>query len=94
MFKNLEQQIKHGGYTDLSVIFFTDGCDTCNSKAVLTSNLDKLKKAASTIRSRFLTIGFTSSHDALFLNEIAKAGTELGNFYYIDVSQPGYPDKI
>jgi hypothetical protein len=48
--------------------------------------LEKLKKAASTIRSRFLTIGFTSSHDALFLNEIAKAGTELGNFFYIDVS--------
>lgn len=46
------------------------------------------------MRSRFLTIGFTSSHDAIFLNEIAKAGTELGNFFYVDISQPNYPDKI
>lgn len=46
------------------------------------------------ISSRFLTIGFTSGHDAKFLNEIASAGTELGNFFYIDTNKPGYKEEI
>ena len=46
------------------------------------------------IASRFLTVGFTSSHDAKFLNEIANAGSELGNFFYIDTSKPGYKEEI
>jgi hypothetical protein len=39
-----------------------------------------------------LTIGFTSAHDAAFLNRIAQAGTDLGNFFYIDTENPNYPD--
>jgi hypothetical protein len=44
--------------------------------------------------TRFLTIGFTKDHDAVFLNSIAQAGTELGNFFYIDTSVEGYAQKI
>lgn len=44
------------------------------------------------VASRFLTIGFTSSHDALFLNEIAKAGSELGNFFYVNTDKQDYPE--
>lgn len=69
---------------DLSVIFFTDGCDTCNNKSQIEGALANMKKQVSEIPSRFLTIGFTSGHDALFMNKISQAGTELGNFYYID----------
>jgi hypothetical protein len=33
---------------------------------------------------RYLTIGFSRDHDAVFLNKIAQAGSERGNFFYID----------
>jgi hypothetical protein len=33
-------------------------------------------------------------HDAVLLNKIASAGTELGNFYFIDYSKPAYVDDI
>lgn len=44
-------------------------------------------EACKHIKSRFLTIGFTSGHDALFLNKIATSGSELGNFFYIDTGK-------
>ncbi len=74
VFKYIEQFTKsHDNLKDISVIFFTDGQDTCNNKSVITASLQKMKKnlADKQITSRFLTIGFTSSHDAGFLNEIA-----------------------
>jgi hypothetical protein len=46
------------------------------------------------ITSRFLTIGFTNEHDAKFLNDIAQAGSDLGNFFYVNTEQPNYPDEI
>jgi hypothetical protein len=46
------------------------------------------------VTSRFLTIGFTNEHDAQFLNTIAQAGSDLGNFFYINTEQPTYPDQI
>jgi hypothetical protein len=46
------------------------------------------------ITSRFLTIGFTNEHDAKFLNDIAQAGSDLGNFFYVNTEQPNYPDQI
>ena len=46
------------------------------------------------ITSRFLTIGFTSGHDAVFMNSIAQAGTELGNFFYINTSDGNYVQEI
>ncbi len=97
VFKYIEQYTGlHPDLRDISVIFFTDGQDTCNNKSVITSSLQKLKQILSKkdITSRFLTIGFTSSHDALFLNEIAQAGSELGNFFYINTDQADYPEQI
>ncbi len=41
-----------------------------------------------------MTIGFTKDHDALFLNSIAQAGSDLGNFFYIDTENEGYAEQI
>jgi hypothetical protein len=43
---------------------------------------------------RYLTIGFSSSHDAVFLNKIAQAGSEQGNFFYIDTGKGNYQDDV
>eukprot|EP00347_Sterkiella_histriomuscorum_P012111 403369855 len=81
---------------DLSIIFFTDGQDTMNNKSTIMKSLEILNKnlEASHINTRYLTIGFTSSHDAPFLNDIAKSGTELGNFFYINTDQGDYSEQI
>lgn len=66
-----------------------------NKSAVMTSlkNLNThLEK--NQINSRYLTIGFTSSHDAPFLNDIAKSGSELGNFFYVNTDQGDYSEQI
>ncbi len=74
---------------DLSVIFFTDGC-AGNTKIELSNSLAKLTQSISHFKSRCLTIGFTKSHDAVLLNSIAKAGSELGNFIYVDTDKQDY----
>ena len=96
VFKAIAQEVQLGTITDLTVIFFTDGCDTCNSKDIISKELNIMKNSlkAFEVTSRFLTIGFTSGHDALFLNEIATCGSELGNFYYIDTANPNYKAQI
>jgi len=80
----------------VSIIFFTDGCDTCNSMPNILKSLESLnktmKKAA--INFKYLTIGFTGEHDAVFLNNIATSGTDLGNFFFIDTSDENYPEQI
>lgn len=35
---------KNENVKDVSIIFFTDGCDTCNTKPQIMDYLDKLKK--------------------------------------------------
>ena len=95
VFQYIERLVKQNqSMTDISIIFFTDGCDTCNNMSVILDSLEKLKKviAKQSIVSRFLTIGFTSEHDATFLNRIAQAGTDLGNFFYVNTSDQNYPD--
>ncbi len=46
------------------------------------------------ITSRFLTIGFSRDHDAVFLNKIAQSGSEMGNFFFIDTNQPDKKEKV
>lgn len=46
------------------------------------------------ITSRFLTIGFSRDHDAVFLNKIAQSGSEMGNFFFIDTSLPDKTEKV
>jgi len=58
-----------------------------NTTQVLDQALAEMKQKLSLIpnlTSRFLTIGFSRNHDAVFLNKITKSGSELGNFFFID----------
>ena len=82
---------------NLTVIFFTDGCDTMNSKQALDTALAEMKQKLSLIpnlTSRFLTIGFSEDHDAVFLNNITKSGSELGNFFFIDTQKNDYTEAV
>ena len=96
VFQQIEKFCRENSVQDLSTIFFTDGCDTCNNKSVIDTSFNKLKTflKKEQITSRFLTIGFTGSHDAAFLNQIAKSGSELGNFFYVNTDQSDYPEQI
>ena len=39
-------------------------------------------------------IGLSRDHDAYFLNNLAKIGTEVGNFIYIDTYEVGYLEEM
>lgn len=74
----------HPRVRDVTIVFFTDGED-CSMQESLKS-LEKLQDLLNKEEKnfRFFTIGFSASHDAVFLNKIAQAGSEVGNFTYID----------
>jgi len=78
----------------MSIIFFTDGLD--GDKNLTKTALDKLNERLNKqeIASRYLTIGFSRDHDAVFLNSIAQAGSELGNFFFINTENPGYTQEV
>ena len=68
-----------------------------NSMQVLDTALAEMKSKLSLIpnlTSRFLTIGFSQNHDAVFLNKITKSGSELGNFFFIDTSKNDYTEEV
>ena len=68
-----------------------------NSTQVLDDALAEMKSSLSLIpnlTSKFLTIGLSSNHDAVFLNKITKSGSELGNFFSIDTSKNDYMEKV
>jgi hypothetical protein len=46
------------------------------------------------ITSQIFCIGFSAGHDAKLLNEIAKAGTNIGNFIYINNNDAGYKGQM
>jgi hypothetical protein len=46
------------------------------------------------LKSRFLTIGFGSDHDAPLMNKIAQSGSDIGNFMYIDTAKPNFLDDV
>lgn len=82
------------GIRDISVIFFTDGQDgdknrTNISIAQLSAQLNQRE-----IVNRYLTLGFSRDHDAVFLNSIAQAGSEMGNFFFIDTQKEGYVEDV
>jgi hypothetical protein len=43
-------------------------------------------KSNKDLNSRFLSIGFSRDHDAVFMGQLAEAGLERGNFIYIDTA--------
>ena len=86
-----------GQIDELTVIFFTDGCDTCNQKPALLQSLHEMSAALQSIpglNSKFLAIGFSQGHDAAFMNDLAKAGSMIGNFIYVDQSKAGWQQQV
>lgn len=61
----------------------TDG-QTDRNTAI--AGLNKLVQQAKAIGKeiRFFCLGFSAGHDAQLLGQIARSGTDLGNFVYID----------
>ncbi len=51
------------------------------------------KEMSQKFKTRLLSIGFGASHDAPFMNRIAQAGSEMGNFFYIDTNGE-YTSKV
>ena len=91
-FHNSNKELK-----ELVVIFFTDGEDTNNSKPELDKSLELMTtilKSDKNVSSRFLSIGFSRNHDAGFMNRIAQAGSDMGNFFYIDTSKGDYKQDV
>ena len=41
-------------------------------------------KNNSKLKSRYMTIGFSRDHDARVMNQVAGAGSERGNFMFVD----------
>jgi hypothetical protein len=46
-------------------------------------------KSIPNLNSKFMAIGFSQGHDAVFMNELAKAGSTIGNFIYVDQRKEG-----
>jgi hypothetical protein len=86
-----------GYFEELTVIFFTDGEDTCSPKEKVLESLQNISAVLRSIpglNSKFLAIGFSKNHDAAFMNELAKAGSTIGNFIFIDPSKNLWQDEV
>jgi len=81
---------------DLTVIFFTDGNDTVHGPKKAEGAVIELKESLAKLgaNSRIFTIGFSKDHNATFLNQLALAGKDLGNFFFIDVHDRDYKTQI
>ncbi|CAI2379367.1 unnamed protein product [Moneuplotes crassus] len=98
-FERIQTYCERKETQDLTVLFLTDGNDTCNKAVKVESGLETLKDFLNKreITSRFFTIGFSKEHDSVLISKIAKAGSELGNFFYVDstvTSSYHYKDHI
>ena len=75
---------------ELTVMFITDGQDGYIRRNPARNGVDPYNvvrdkiRAIPGLKSRFLAIGFSRDHDAVFMNRIANFGTEQGNFIFID----------
>lgn len=88
-FKKIQAYCEKSQTQDLTVLFLTDGNDTCNKAETVTSEMNNLKTflQRKEISSRFFTIGLSKDHDALLLSKIAQAGSDLGNFFFVDYAE-------
>ena len=92
VFDKIVNYVKKRKPQDLTILLFSDGMDTCNTPSLLKDSLDNLTSYLKTVDvdSRFFTIGLSREHDSILLSRFARAGSELGNFMYIDTSAEGY----
>ena len=80
---------------ELVCIFITDGCDGYynprgGDRAADYNEVSERIKAIPNLRTKFLSIGFSRGHDAVFMNRIANFGHDIGNFIFIDQGEAGW----
>ena len=51
-------------------------------------------KSRPNLKTKFLSVGFSRGHDAVFMNRIANFGTDIGNFIFIDSYNQGWQDNL
>ena len=71
----------------------TDGQGSNQQRDELKSFLSQQEKSRG-IKSTIFSIGFSKNHDAELLNFLAKSGSEMGNFIYIDTGLPNYGEQM
>lgn len=83
VFREIENIIKTSVTSDVTILFMTDG-QTDRNGAI--NGLNQLIQVAKNKGKevRFFCLGFSAGHDAQLLGQIARSGTDLGNFVYID----------
>lgn len=92
LFKEIARVIKSKSrsYTksDLCLIFFTDGCDTCGmlDKANQIADLQHIVRNVAQ-NSQVHTIGYSAGHDASLLSTLCLMGSVQGSFQYIEQSR-------
>ena len=73
-------------------MFFTDGQGSWSNQRLQQLNkLFKEQQQSKNVTVTIYSIGFSSYHDAELLNKLAKTGSNIGNFVYIDTNQADYP---
>ena len=92
VFERLEKILEQNpDLEELVVIFVTDGFDG-HRNANMEATMKKITQK--NCKVRYMSIGFSRNHDAAMMNKIANAGTEQGNFQYVDTGCNDYKEKI
>ena len=73
------------------MLFFTDGqAEQYRGVEDAYDRANMRLKAHPGLKSRFLTVGFSRAHDAVFMQRIAQFGTEQGNYIFIDTYEQNW----
>jgi hypothetical protein len=86
---------RHPNINEITVIFFTDGhAEKYKNVEDGYDRANKRLKAHPGLKSRFLTVGFSRNHDAVFMRRIASFGTEQGNYIFIDTYEQNWQEEL
>lgn len=85
------KEMKEG--SEVFILFNSDGQDSRHGLDELQTFL-KGQKEMRNIQSTVYCLGLSKYHDAAFLNDIAKSGSNQGNFIYIDTTQQNFEQEL
>jgi hypothetical protein len=81
VFRELESIIKENpNVQELEIMWMTDGQASYQENYPSIGAIKNNPK----IKSRYMTIGFSRYHNAQIMNHVANAGSEQGNFVFVD----------
>ena len=87
------------GLEELVIIFVTDGHDCRDGYRGRDYDQDLIDVAKKIqnfpgLKTSYMCIGFSQHHNATQMNQIAKFGSEQGNFIYVDTNMNDYQEAI